>query len=734
MCQNSMQGVTETIRYEWRVRQAKGGKLPSTRNNAAAVITGEGLLYQVGGFGAGTGRSSEVWRYSLNDNLWELAPNKGHDNPPSRDGQSCTLIEGGSFLMFGGQGTPSQNEKSERNFDPVRTKTFLVRDLYNDLFKYDCKQEKWTMLCPEGGVPLCRRGHSAIYVPANSLFSSTSTLPSHHTSNQGGGGGGGRSPDSFKKSKSPPKKTSSEYPPVPGNSLVVFGGSGMEVSKYIEAVYSDVWVYNIDLDRWAKQRTRGADPKPLFEHRSERVGDIMVVVGGITSTNAKPFSSGEPVEENTDVMLFNLRTLTWSFLALQQGPLSSGLPPKSARLQVHGHSLCLDPCDPSSGVLFVFGGKDTIDGRHAAQESVAGAKRLLKRAPASNAFTLDVKAGVLTPVDTGSLAPPEQRYEHVGISLTDPSAPARSRDRPAPKKNYRGELVLPPPFEEPLLLIFGGSRTDHGGYCDNTVHELVRVRAWVNTNSVGGGHEADVDADGLSTHGSRLLPDGGDQGPVSSGVSVHSMHSMQSGNYSGAGESTHGGESSQGSAPHDDDDADKRPSIWDKVQAQQQLAGLAPREPNNWVELKLSLSRSLTEKRSVAAAKALAAAAASQASRGRGNGHVHGHGKLDESGGSVHQQQVETDKPPGSSEGSAPPVSSAYAKALEARRLKERIKTMSESQVLPLVRGAHLSFVSAKSSFMERYPPFVPPPVSPPPTAPQSLALSLSQSHATLRK
>jgi len=59
---------------------------------------------------------------------------------------------------------------------------------------------------------------------------------------------------------------------------------------------------------------------------------------------------------------------------------------------------------------------------------------------------------------------------------------------------------------------------------------------------------------------------------------------------------------------------------------------------------------------------------------------------------------------------------------------------MSESQVLPLVRGAHLSFVSAKSTFMERYPPFVPPPVSPPLAASQSLALSHSQSHATLRK
>jgi len=48
----------------------------------------------------------------------------------------------------------------------------------------------------------------------------------------------------------------------------MFGGSGMEVSKYIEAVYNDVWVYSLDSGRWNKTKCRGVEPKPLFDHKA----------------------------------------------------------------------------------------------------------------------------------------------------------------------------------------------------------------------------------------------------------------------------------------------------------------------------------------------------------------------------------------------------------------------------------------------------------------------------------
>ncbi len=60
------------------------------------------------------------------------------------------------------------------------------------------------------------------------------------------------------------------YEPIPENSLVLFGGSGMEVSKYIEAVYNDVWVYNLDSGRWNRTKCRGVEPKPLFDHTAVR--------------------------------------------------------------------------------------------------------------------------------------------------------------------------------------------------------------------------------------------------------------------------------------------------------------------------------------------------------------------------------------------------------------------------------------------------------------------------------
>jgi len=63
------------------------------------------------------------------------------------------------------------------------------------------------------------------------------------------------------------------------------------------------------------------------------------------------------------------------------------------------------------------------------------------------------------------------------------------------------------------------------------------------------------------------------------------------------------------------------------------------------------------------------------------------------------------------SSGNGPQHMSSAARAIEAKRLKLRIKTISDSQVLPIVQGKNMSFRTAKAEFLSQYPPYVPPPV-----------------------
>ena len=61
----SWQGpLIETINYEYRLLKHEGGRLPAIRTGAAPILH-DGSLYIFCGFGAGVGRSSDVWRYSM---------------------------------------------------------------------------------------------------------------------------------------------------------------------------------------------------------------------------------------------------------------------------------------------------------------------------------------------------------------------------------------------------------------------------------------------------------------------------------------------------------------------------------------------------------------------------------------------------------------------------------------------------------------------------------------------
>ena len=558
----SWQGpLIETINYEYRLLKHEGGRLPAIRTGATPILH-DGSLYIFCGFGAGVGRSSDVWRYSMAEKTWGVVTTGGNnsDKPTKRDGHSATYLGDGKVLIFGGQGEPAPNEKSERTLDIVKTKTWSIRDLYNDLFMYDCKTSKWEMLCPQGGVPLCRRGHSAIFFPPGGYGENQIHIHQndhhHHHHHHGHHHSHAASKNSPKKGKKGGmEEDHNEYDPIPENSVIVFGGSGMEVSKYIEAVYNDIWVFDLNSGRWNKTICRGVEVKPLFDHRCIRVGHMMLVIGGITATNAKSNKPAD-LQPNHDVYMLNLKTLYWSTIEIST---SRGKTPK---LNLHGHSLISDPYD--EGIVYLFGGKDTIDGKRASLETVAGARKLLKRSShETHAWQIDLGAGVMNPIPARNL-PPETRYEHIAVSCGQEGV-FIPRDPPPKRK--------PETREEPLFMLFGGARVDQFGYCDPELVQLVRVYSYA--------YQDMMSQAGSSKQGKEEPDD----------MTISTRHTEASALTGLPGLVDEDGEVEENL---------RQPSIWEKKQTMEILAGKSQviREPSSWAELKLALSVSQTDKRS----------------------------------------------------------------------------------------------------------------------------------------
>jgi N-acetylneuraminic acid mutarotase len=106
---------------------------------------------------------------------------------------------------------------------------------------------------------------------------------------------------------------------APNNSIIIYGGCGIEPSKKSEQVFNDLWAYVCETNTWSALSTRGAIPRPQSGHKSELIGDILVIVGGVAAT---PFSlskndlnlTSSLSKMTSDVMTLNVRTLTWSYL------------------------------------------------------------------------------------------------------------------------------------------------------------------------------------------------------------------------------------------------------------------------------------------------------------------------------------------------------------------------------------------------------------------------------------
>ncbi len=659
--------LEETIRHEWREVQQVGGCLPAIRTGAASCLH-DGNIYLFCGFGAGVGRSADVWRFNIASGMWNTVKTLGNnsDKPNKRDGHSVTDIGEGKVLLFGGQGDPSVNEKSERTLDIVKTKTWVVRDLYNDLFQYDCTTDTFEMLCPEGGVPLCRRGHSAIYFPKGGYKERQLNIPHVHQAHVAHA-----STSSPKKSPKKKKGVAEEiidvFDPIPENSLIMFGGSGMEVSKYIEAVYNDLWVYSLDTGRWNKTKTRGIEPRPLFDHRALRIGHIMLVVGGITATNAKAATTGNELSENHEVMMLNLKTLIWSHIEIIT---SDGKP---AKLNLHGHSLEMDPHE--DGLVYLFGGKDTVDGKMASLETSQGAKKYFKKqAHDCHAWVIDIQSGVMSPLPAINSAP-VNRYEHLTQLHASEGVVA---ERPPPPKRKAGVRI------EPLFYIFGGAQNELQGLCDPIMYSFVRTYTYTNPElmSIGGGGGAASVAGG--TQGGAAA--GNQDQEVVDDNTISTVHTADASSIYTA----------QEQAGFEESDGLKQPSIWEKKQLFDIAAGKtnSARNPSSWKELKLALSSSFTDKRSCHVAPNPGLGSPTRDGGGTGT--------LPPTSSAPESKTLAADDA-AQSKGGVDSAASSTGLSAKQKQKKEiaRLRALG-SQVLPLVKGK--CYKDAKQTYFEKFP------------------------------
>lgn len=282
--------MTEKIDYEWKIIHDGQGKTPNIRINSSSFVYKD-HLYLVCGASAGLGKSSEVWRYHLGNNEWENCKCNG-ESPNVRDGHSCSYIGNGKFIVFGGQGFPYPNSKLGKSAESSKVKTYLVRELYNDLYEFNCDNLTWTPIYPDGlNFPMGRRGHVAMFIDSLDCMRSDYKRgnsanihgPNHYSSDahsaydgqsvySSSTGVATRMSSVKQGSRITANTTADSFDgnlnnAIPGNSLLVFGGSGIELSKYTEQLYNDLWLFSLGTKQWSRHETRGVEPRPMFDHR-----------------------------------------------------------------------------------------------------------------------------------------------------------------------------------------------------------------------------------------------------------------------------------------------------------------------------------------------------------------------------------------------------------------------------------------------------------------------------------
>lgn len=651
--------MADKVWYEWRVLHTGDGKTPNVRINTSSWLYKD-QLWVVCGSGSGLGKSSEVWKFNVAEKSWNRVTCSGE--PPScRDGHTGTHIGNGKFVIFGGQGFPEPNLKLGKESETMKTKTYNKREVYNDLMIFNCDTAHWSPLYPDGlSVPMGRRAHTAVHIPAaansaaagaresfsadgfdaSSVVSGSTYQSSVHA---GLSVGSPSAPSSMLRAGyAGAAAESDKVSAIPSNSLLVFGGVGIELSKYTEQLYNELWAFSFDSNTWIRQESRGVEPRPMYDHKMEWVDDSnLLVLGGITAPSKVPAAAFH-TSPYSDVMLFNIRTVTWSYLKIYD---MHGRP---ERFNFHGFAIAADrTSDEHSGKFYIFGGRQVVDSKYAAT-----AKSLSIDRPCDGALTLvlNAKEGTLLPLDIKFGGVPEDRYGHVGVcastnidNLVVPNSnyPGRSggganggsgagagfsgggasqkRKEGSRSRSIRNSFFDASPevqHAESLMFVFGGCAIEGPGFCDPLLHQLVRVTstgssdglklpdlqgASINSATPLVTHVNDPPADmaaaaaaaaaAFTASAGQLLlsqvvqvgfKDGEDipSRPGSPQLYDADAFGLLAGNQSSSFCSSVG----------------LRGSIWNNLQNKPSDKEKNPREPANWSELKLALTRPISQR------------------------------------------------------------------------------------------------------------------------------------------
>ena len=305
---------SERVELSWQQLPNVNKKIPSIRCNMSGGVYKD-YLWLLMGAGAGVGRSSDVWKYHIKKGEWSLVSYTG-EAPMPRDGHSATYIGAGKFLCFGGQGVPTANDKSFRCVEQsLKTRTLFARQLFNDVHEFDCEALTWTVFDPASGPqPMCRRQHSANYIQYHYGYIERS-ITDKKTSKSQPLMNKSSVPGVSQIEKRRNNQSHSSDPPIPNNSVLIFGGCGIEPIKKSEQVYNDIWAFDCDTRSWIQIHSKGPAPGPLSGHKSEVIGDTLVVIGGVPGTSStSQAKSDQSLSFSSGVMTLNIRTLTWTCL------------------------------------------------------------------------------------------------------------------------------------------------------------------------------------------------------------------------------------------------------------------------------------------------------------------------------------------------------------------------------------------------------------------------------------
>jgi N-acetylneuraminic acid mutarotase len=258
------------------------------------------------------GRTFDVFKFDLETKVWTAVTGSSGTLPLARSGHTATAA-GHKVYIFGGEDQPEDVAPHEYNgagSKGERVKAECVRADFGDIFTYDTQRDHWVADRPQNQctftaeglrtpVPTARRAHSMVYV-------ANGELKNH-----------------------------------PYDSLWMFGGAGPDLIRGLDHVFDDLFLFNIESQKWMLQKPVGHRLPPREGHTTTMIKDVMFIIGGADSPHRK---------SSTDtVFAINLDTLVTADIYMQ-----NGLNPKA----LYGHSAVWNQFRP--GEIIVFGGRNEV--------------------------------------------------------------------------------------------------------------------------------------------------------------------------------------------------------------------------------------------------------------------------------------------------------------------------------------------------------------------------------------